>query len=570
MPERSSIGWLKDPKYPLTVPDLSEACLKELVRILATDPPLDVFPYYEQYTNDKIQEAIKKLPPTLCRKSSLFSLPGSTNPASTLCATHKRLNPYIVSHIFRLIKRETENHLDLVIGWYPGYPERLQWDVKEVVQGLRSLKGLWQYPDPDQHPVSEAIRPQQNKCEACIISRVITDLENLRNLRIALLSRTPQRCSYRSPPKLFGIIEEALNQRHGQSLEWVINASSQLSMALKQARKNAARCNPSRRNSRRCSSSQCEPRRWPNSTPPEEPSDTARILNLSPHPNTRRRRPSSQTVYFCMLSESISPPDVPNEHTQKSEGSDYDKRQSELIQDILDFYLKSSQATSPNSSLTSTSPYRPRLIDENNSARTGNSSRSSSSWEDNWDTSTITVQRTSTINRKLVSQIGDLLAEGHHSTPPVIEPPPAPDPDPYSTFDGEVSPKSSPRRRVTIVDHPPEHIPNPNPNPNYALEVNPQSTPCRRITIVDPPTRHNSHKPTVEDYEATLNNWGGFSFYSDNSRDGKSGSDAATEKGVQIVAPVAPVPRKKSSETTTWSMLWHEANDESRRGSQRR
>ncbi|KAL4795453.1 hypothetical protein BDV19DRAFT_389324 [Aspergillus venezuelensis] len=315
MPERSSKGRLKYQKYPLTIPDLSEACLKELVRILVTDPPLDVFPYYEQYTNDKIQEAIKKLPPTLRRKSPLSSLPGSTTPTSILCATHKRLNPYIVSHIFRLIKRETHDHLDLVIGWYPGYPERLQWDVKEVVQGLRSLKGMWQYPKPGQHPVSEAIRPQQNKCEVCIISRVITDLENLRNLRIALLSRIPQRYSYRSPPKLFGIIEEALNQHHGESLEWIINTSSQLSMALKQARKIAARCKPSRRYSRRCNSSQCEPHRWPDSTPPEEPSGTARILNLSPHTNTRRRRPSSQTVYFCLLSESVSPPDMPNEHT---------------------------------------------------------------------------------------------------------------------------------------------------------------------------------------------------------------------------------------------------------------
>ncbi|KAL4954863.1 hypothetical protein BDW69DRAFT_183106 [Aspergillus filifer] len=294
MPEQSSLGRLKDPKHPLSQRSMPQG--------------VDVFPYYEQDTNDKIQAAIKKFPPTICRKSSLSSLPGSTNPTSTLCATHKCLNPYIVSHIFRLIKRETEDHLDLVIGWYPGYPERLQWDVNEVVQGLRSLKGLWQYPEPGQHPVSETIRPQQNKCEACIISRVITDLENLRNLRIALLSRIPRRCSYRSPP----IIEEALNQGHGESLESIINTSSQLSMTLKHVRKIAARCKPSRRHS----------------------------------------------------------------------------------------------------------------------------------------------------------------------------------------------------------------------------QVSPQSTPRRRITIVDPPTRHNSHKPTVEGYEATLHNWDGFSFYFDNSSDGKNESDGETEKGV--------------------------------------
>ncbi|KAL4943554.1 hypothetical protein BDV06DRAFT_189594 [Aspergillus oleicola] len=104
MPKRGSHSFLRGQKYPSAVPDLSEASLKVLIGVLATDPPLDAFPYYEQYTNDKIQQAIRNLPPALCRKSSILSLSKAKIPAANLCTAYKRLNPYIISHIFRLIK----------------------------------------------------------------------------------------------------------------------------------------------------------------------------------------------------------------------------------------------------------------------------------------------------------------------------------------------------------------------------------------------------------------------------------------------------------------------------------
>ncbi|KAL4934094.1 uncharacterized protein BDV17DRAFT_248313 [Aspergillus undulatus] len=118
------------------MPDISEANLKALIRVLATDPPLDVFPYYEQFTNDEIQDAIRRFPSAHCKKMSIFSPSRTSVPTATLCTTHKRLNPYIISHIFRMIKRETGDHLDLIVDWYPGYPQNLQQDVKEGVQGL--------------------------------------------------------------------------------------------------------------------------------------------------------------------------------------------------------------------------------------------------------------------------------------------------------------------------------------------------------------------------------------------------------------------------------------------------
>ncbi|KAL4943555.1 hypothetical protein BDV06DRAFT_189595 [Aspergillus oleicola] len=211
-----------------------------------------------------------------------------------------------------------------------------------------------------------------------------------------------------------------------------------------------------------------------------------------------------------MLPESIPPF---GQHEQEREGGDYDKRQSELIQDILDFYLERRKTASLNSDIAITPPSRARARPRTNSPKVNNSPRSSS-WEGTWDTSTITVQRTSIINN-LVYQIDVLLAE---EQPPPVQVLPLElrsDSNPNPDFDLEPSLESSPRRRLTILEPPPVSDPNPDPNPTfnyysepnpktfpqrispkiephpnpnlaYTLEPSPESTPLRRITVVHP------------------------------------------------------------------------------------
>ncbi|KAL6230929.1 hypothetical protein BDW75DRAFT_244382 [Aspergillus navahoensis] len=421
MPKQRSITFLAVQNYPLKVPDLKQAELQALIKVLAIEPPRPTPPLYGENTKQQIREAVSKLPLALRKRSLIFS-PSSSVAVATLCTTHKRLNQYIIGHIFRLIQREVEDHLDIIIERYPGYPENLQSHVFKIVRNLQSLRGLWWDLQSSRKAPINPIPFQQNKCEACMISRAIASPEALRDLRTALLSRTRERCSYRPPPKLSRFVDGALYHRHGKSLQSLIQSSTKLSSDLKRARKDAAR-RTSRQHSRRCDGTKCEPRlpsrtvsdRQLISKPPEEPSGSSpTTLNPNFDPN---RRPSSQTIKFCLVTETVSPSELAKKLQEEHEDEEQHKIQDLLIQEILSAYgpLRSSLRVTASLNLNSRYLSYISTTPRYSSNSTNYSPRESLSdlpiWEDDWDERSIAINPGSPVVDQLIDQIGSLLID---------------------------------------------------------------------------------------------------------------------------------------------------------------
>ncbi|KAL4815548.1 hypothetical protein BDW67DRAFT_191441 [Aspergillus spinulosporus] len=421
MPRRKTLNNSTVQDYPLKVPNLSQADLQALIEVLAIEPPQPAPPLYGENTKQQIQEAVNKLPPALRKRPLIFSSSTSI-PAATLCVTHKRLNQYIIGHIFRLIQREVEDHLDIITQRYPGYPESLESQVVHIVRNLQSLRGLWWDLTSSRSPPIDPIPFQQNKCEACMVSRIIASPGALQDLRAALLSRTRERCSYRLPPKLTRFIDGALYYRHGKSLLPLIQYSTKFSSDLKRARKEAARCT-SRQHSRRCDGTKCKPR-LPSrivpdhqriSKPPEEPSGPA-LTSLSPNFDPDRRE-SSQTMKFWLVPETVSSFELEEKLKEDQEDEEQRKTQDLLIQEILNAYGPFRTSMEVAASLNRDSQYLSDIsttqgYDINSTNYTARKSLSElSDWEDDWDDRSITINSGSPAVDQLVTQIGSLLLD---------------------------------------------------------------------------------------------------------------------------------------------------------------
>ncbi|KAL4770244.1 hypothetical protein BDW60DRAFT_209184 [Aspergillus nidulans var. acristatus] len=421
MPKRRTQTLTTVQDYPLKLPNLSQADLQALIEVLAIEPPRPGPPLYGENIKQQIQEAVNKLPPALRKRPLIFSSSTSA-PGATLCITHKRLNQYIISHIFRLIQREVEDHLDVITQRYPGYPDSLESHVFSIVRNLQSLRGLWWDHASSRSPPIDPVPYQRNKCEACIISRIIASPGALQDLRTALLSRTRERCSYRLPPKLTRFVDGALYYRHGKSLLPLIQHSTTLSSDLKQARKGAAR-RTSRQHSRRCDGTKCEPR-LPSrivtdhqliSKPPEEPSGSALTI-LSPNFDSDGRE-SPQTIKLWLVPETASPFELEKKPKENQEDEEQRKIQDLLIQEILSAYgpFRTSMevAASLNlegrhlSDVSATQGYD--INSTNYIPR--KSSSDLSDWEDDWDDRSITIDSGNPVVDQLITQIVRLLLD---------------------------------------------------------------------------------------------------------------------------------------------------------------
>ncbi|KAL3433732.1 hypothetical protein BDV09DRAFT_196533 [Aspergillus tetrazonus] len=407
--------------YPLKLPNLSRADLQALIEVLAIEPPQPGPPLYGENIKQQIQEAANKLRPALRKRPLIFSS-STPAPAATLCITHKRLNQYIISHIFRLIQREVEDHLDVITQRYPGYPDSLESHVLNIVRNLQSLRGLWWDHASSRRPPIDPVPFQQNKCEACIISRIIVSPGALQDLRAALLSRTRERCSYRLPPKLTRFVDGALYYRHGKSLLPLIQYSTKLSSDLKQARKDAAR-RTTRQHSRRCDGTKCEPR-LPSrivtdhqliSKPPEEPSGSA-LTSLSPNFESGGRE-SPQTIKLWLVPETVPPFEPEKKIKEDQEDEDQRILQDLLIQEILSAYgpFRTSMEVAASLNLDSRDISDATATEGYDINSTNYVPRKSSSnlsdWEDDWDDKSITIDSGSPVVDQLITQIGSLLLE---------------------------------------------------------------------------------------------------------------------------------------------------------------
>ncbi|PTU23157.1 hypothetical protein P175DRAFT_0499713 [Aspergillus ochraceoroseus IBT 24754] len=237
-------------RYPLTILDLSRTELKLLIEVLSLES-LITFPKQSRREADKIdldiQREIKRLPENLCGKFMLRLVPNALIRAAVLCGTHRGLNPYIINHIFELVKREVTGHIDIITD----NAVSLNTQMTELLLAIKSIEAMWWVPSPAKHrPYPPGnVHPQENKCEACVLARIVQDLGYMENLRATLLSRTRTRSRHRAP-KLLVFIDTAINGLE-QGAFRVFTNSSEMAFVLKAARKDAVRCLRQRQGQRR-------------------------------------------------------------------------------------------------------------------------------------------------------------------------------------------------------------------------------------------------------------------------------------------------------------------------------
>ncbi|GAB1199267.1 hypothetical protein APSETT444_008613 [Aspergillus pseudonomiae] len=190
----------------------------------------------------EIMKAIKKLPSVLQRHwlDHWMNIIGRA-PAVALCDLHTKLNPYIIQYIFELLRCEVITHLECLY-WYHSVLRDARLDgvdlkVRDIVYSLRDIHYMW---TPSRQVIQGSpVTYQQNKCEACILARVVNGRKFLQHLRTALLSRTATRRNHRVPTFL-PFVDESIACHEGfiDRIHW---RSSTLATAMKRQRKHAHR-----------------------------------------------------------------------------------------------------------------------------------------------------------------------------------------------------------------------------------------------------------------------------------------------------------------------------------------
>ncbi|KAE8337382.1 hypothetical protein BDV24DRAFT_154450 [Aspergillus arachidicola] len=220
-----------------SVASLSKEEVRLLTRVLSIgfiDPDGN-----EPRDKGEIMRAIKKLPSAL-QRHWLKDLIGRA-PAVTLCDLHTKLNPYIIGYIFELLRCEVITHLECLY-WYHSVLHDARLDVvdikvRDIVYSLGDIRYMW---TPSRRAIQGSpVTYQQNKCEACVLARIVNGRTFLLHLRTALLSRTATRRNHRVPTFL-PFVEESIACHEGfvDKIHW---RSSTLATTMKRQRKHAHR-----------------------------------------------------------------------------------------------------------------------------------------------------------------------------------------------------------------------------------------------------------------------------------------------------------------------------------------
>ncbi|KAE8379549.1 hypothetical protein BDV26DRAFT_280169 [Aspergillus bertholletiae] len=196
----------------------------------------------EPRDKEKIRKAIKKLPSALQRHWFGHWMDSiGRAPAVALCALHTKLNPYVTGYIFELLRCEVITHLECLC-WYHTVLHDARLDgvdrkVRDIVHSLRDIRYMW---TPSRRAIQGSpVTYQQNRCEACILARIVQGQKFLQHLRTALLSRIATRRNHRVPTFL-PFVEESIACHEGfvDKIHW---CSSTLATTMKRQRKHAHR-----------------------------------------------------------------------------------------------------------------------------------------------------------------------------------------------------------------------------------------------------------------------------------------------------------------------------------------
>lgn len=216
--------------HPGSVDMLDRSELRKLTQVLHLD---NTGVMQTEYI-PRIENLIQNLPKRL-RRSRPLSLSFKNLPAD-LCELHSRLNADVISNIFNFVQMEVTQHFHLFEQW----PELCHPVEAEVLRRLRAIKGMWTKPGSTPEPIPNGWPYQVNGCRACMLARVASDMDALRNLRVVILSRTRTRKNHR-PRTLMGFVDECINQSREEEAEQIYNISNQLAFGMKAARKACTR-----------------------------------------------------------------------------------------------------------------------------------------------------------------------------------------------------------------------------------------------------------------------------------------------------------------------------------------
>lgn len=189
-PNRPDLGPLE--KYPESLEELTPAEVMMLTRILHLDNTTN--PSY----NTRILQFIRALPRRL-RRALL-------NQSPQLCGVHHLVNPEVTADILQLIQREITVHFHP----FDTHPEEIPPFGTKTLADLRALKGMWTPPNTIPVP-PKAWQYQVNKCSGCMLARIGSKKEILRDLRIVLLARTDECCKH-SMHRLITFIDDCIGQ----------------------------------------------------------------------------------------------------------------------------------------------------------------------------------------------------------------------------------------------------------------------------------------------------------------------------------------------------------------------
>ncbi|OQD67624.1 hypothetical protein PENPOL_c003G03723 [Penicillium polonicum] len=177
-----------------------------------------------RHTDEVVKRMIHELPKNMRRDRW-----SRTN--KDLCNAHQGLNAYLMDDVFTLIQREVGHHLRK----FNAYPDLLKPLDVLILRKLHAIQGMWEKPDPKDPVVSEAWHYEPSGCQGCMVARVASDKHALRNLRIALLSRTQTRLNH-VPRRLMKFVDTCIDL-FPDDVDELYGTSSQFAFILKDTRK---------------------------------------------------------------------------------------------------------------------------------------------------------------------------------------------------------------------------------------------------------------------------------------------------------------------------------------------
>ncbi|KGO74952.1 hypothetical protein PITC_031900 [Penicillium italicum] len=200
------------------VTDLRRDELKRLTEILHIDNTR------ARHTDEIIKRMIQELPKNMRRDRWSRTNKG-------LCNTHQGLNADLIAGVFHLIQKEVGHHLRK----FDAYPDLLKPLDLLILHRLQAIQGMWEKPKPKGQVVTETWHYEISCCQGCMVARVASDKHALRNLRIALLSRTQTRLKH-VPRRLMKFVDACIDL-FPDDVDELYGISSQFAFILKDTRK---------------------------------------------------------------------------------------------------------------------------------------------------------------------------------------------------------------------------------------------------------------------------------------------------------------------------------------------